>query len=104
MDACKKLESVSIAANCRPGKPTGIASNAVEKAEFDLLEVPGKSGQVLQFETAEAYDSAVKDFDQWKIVVGPHRYGNRDRLLFTQLNDGASMAVGKMAKDTIAAL
>jgi hypothetical protein len=104
IEACHKLESAGVAANCRPDKPKGLGADASESAAFDLPSVPGHGGAVFRFETDEAYDSTVKSFDEAKVLAGPHRYGNRTRHIFTQFNDGASMEVGAKAKAAIAAL
>jgi hypothetical protein len=104
MEACNKLTSAGVAANCQIDKPGGLGADASEKVAFELPSVPGKGGAVYRFDNDEAYDSTVKSFDDAKVLAGPHRYGSRKARIFVQFNDGASMDVGAKAKATIADL
>jgi hypothetical protein len=101
MSVCKKLEEAKVASNCREDKPMGVGAAAVEKAAFDLPSVPGKTGQVLRFDKADAYKQTEDIFTKTAMLAGPHRYGNADKLILMQMNDGASLDVGKQAKAVI---
>ena len=104
MDVCKKLEAEKIAAGCREDKPVGVGAAAVEKAAFDLPSVPGKTGQVLRYDKSETYKQAVDVFEKGAMLAGPHRYGNESKLIFVQMNDGASLELGKQTKAIVAGL
>ena len=104
MEVCQSLVKIGIAANCREGKPAGLAADARRAAEFDLPSVPGKGGSVFSFDNAEAFDDTVKSFHDAKVLAGPHRYGNRKALIFTQINVGLSMDLGDKVKALIDAL
>jgi hypothetical protein len=104
MDACHKLETSGVAANCVTEKPAGLGANAIEVVHYDLPTVPGEGGAVWLFETDEKYDEMVKAFDDAKVLAGPFRYGSKARRIFTQFNSGASMQLGEKAKATVKAL
>ncbi len=104
MEVCKKREVAGVAAKCREEKPGGLAAAAVERAEFDLPSVPGKGGNVNRFDKEEAFASTSSAFEGAALLAGPHRYGSKASLIFVQMNDGASLEVGKRAKDVVDAL
>jgi hypothetical protein len=104
MEACQKLVEAGVAANCHDHKPGGLAANARRGAEFDLPSVPGKTGAVWTFDEEAAFDSTVQSYDNAKVMSGPHRYGNRKAMVFTQMNSGLSMELGDKAKAAIADL
>lgn len=101
MDVCHKLEAAGVAKNCHEGKPGGLAAAAVEDAEFDLVSVPGKGGGVYRFDRDDFYESTVTSFGAAAMLAGPHRYGSKTARIFVQMNDGASLEVGKKAKAVV---
>lgn len=104
LDACKKLEADGIASGCKESAPGGLGAAAVERAEFSLPSVPDKGGQVLKFENEGAYTRTVGAFEEAAVLAGPHRYGSKSRLIFVQMNEGASLEVGRKAKGVVDAL
>jgi hypothetical protein len=103
MDACTKLEAAGVAGQCKAATPTGLGIHASEAVAFDLPSLQGHGGAVFRFDSADDYDKTVKMFAAASLA-GPHRYGNRDRLIFTQFNSEASADVGAKAKAAIDAL
>jgi hypothetical protein len=103
MQACEKLVAAGVAEHCVTGKPGGLGAAAIAVVNYDLPEVPGKTGGVWRFETDEKFDEMVKAFDDAKVIAGPFRYGNRSRRIFVQFNSGASMEMGAKAKAAVAA-
>jgi len=99
--ACESLAAVGVGTNCHETKPAGLGAAAIEAYAFDLPSVSGKTGRVLRFEKAEYYDSTVDSFAKAALLAGPHRYGNRGKLIFVQMNDKASLDVGKKAKAVV---
>lgn len=104
MEACKKLEIAGVASGCHESKPEGLGSAAVERAEFSLPTVPDKGGSVYRFDKEDTYTSTVTAFEKVAMLAGPHRYGSAKTLLFLQMNEGASLEVGKRAKAVMDAL
>lgn len=104
MDVCRKLEAAKVASGCREDKPVGMGAAAVDKAAFDLPSVQGKGGQVLRFDTADAYKQTRDAFEKTAILAGPHRYGSESKRILVQFNDGASLDVGKQAKAIVEGL
>jgi hypothetical protein len=104
MSVCKKLEEAKVASGCKEDKPGGLGATAVEKAVFDLPSVPGKTGQVLRFEKAEHYKQTEDGYSKAALLAGPHRYGNEGKLIYLQMNEGASLDVGKKVKAIVAEL
>ncbi|XXX79181.1 hypothetical protein WMF30_10445 [Sorangium sp. So ce134] len=100
-DVCAKLEAAGIAKNCRESKPLALTARAAQKYDFDLVEVPGKTGQVLTFAADEDYSATVEAFKAMAMLAGPHRYGNQKARVFLQMNDGASLDTGKKAQGVV---
>lgn len=84
LDACHKLARDGVAQNCRVDSPGGLQLAAREVVLFDLRG--SGTGAVLTFDDVERYDRTVKVYDDMAAMVGPHRYGNRQRLVFVQMN------------------
>lgn len=101
VDVCAKLEANGVAKNCKPGERGGLSSTASEKVVFDLVDVPEKTGQVLRFDDTGAYRQAVDSFQAAATLAGPHRYGSEKALIFVQISDAASEAIGAKAKATV---
>lgn len=104
LDVCRKLETAGIAKNCKESKPGGLGAAASDQAVFDLVNTPDKTGQVLRFETASAYDQVVKQYEEMALIAGPHRYGSPSARIFVQMNEEASLEDGKKAKAVVSAL
>ena len=104
MAVCAQLVDAGIASGCKEEKPGGMGAAAIERATFDLPSVKGKTGQVLRFEKAEYYTNTVDGFQRAATFAGPHRYGSEKALIFVQMNDGASLDVGKKTKAIVDAL
>jgi hypothetical protein len=98
MSVCQQLESAGVASNCRNATPGGLGAAAAEEAAFDLPSVSDHGGQVLRFDTDDAYDRTVDSFSKAAILSGPHRYGSRKARIFVQMNEGASPEIGAKAK------
>jgi hypothetical protein len=104
LDVCHQLETAGVAAGCKEDKPGGLGAAAVEAAAFDLPSVPGKSGQVLRFDRDEFFSATEDAFGKAAILAGPHRYGSKKARIFVQMNEGASLEVGKRTKAVVDAL
>lgn len=104
LEFCALLAKDGLAAGCRETKPRGLAANARRAAEFDLPSVPGKTGAIWWFETAEALEATVQSYDAARVLAGPHRYANRGQRLFVQINDGLSMDDGDRVKKLLEGL
>ena len=103
-EVCAKMTSAGLAANCREAKPGGLGAAAIENYAFDLPSVKGKTGQIMRFEKPEYYTTTVSAYQGAAAIAGPHRYGSEKALIFVQLNDGASLDVGKKTKALVDAL
>jgi len=103
-DACKRIEATGVGANCKASQPGGIGAAAVEKFEFDLPSVPGKTGQILRFDNEEKYTGAATAFASAAVLAGPHQYGSKKALVFVQANSGLSSADGAKLKAVVDAL
>lgn len=104
MDACRALEKAGVAANCREDKPGGLGAAAVENAQFDLPSVQGKTGQVMRFDREDAFTQTETAFMNAALLAGPHRYGNKKKMIFVQINEGLSLELGKSAKAAVDSL
>lgn len=100
-DVCQKLTGQGLAANCHEAKPGGLGAAAVERFDFDLPSVPGKSAGVMRFDKEETFDSTVRAFEGAAVLAGPHRYGNKKALIFVQANEGLSLEEGKKLKAAV---
>jgi hypothetical protein len=103
-DVCKKLETDGVARGCKQDKPAMISARAKEKYAFDLVSVPGKTGQVLSFERGDDFAATEKAMREAGMLAGPHRYGNAKARIFVQLNSDASLEVGNKTKAIVDAL
>lgn len=104
MTVCQKLARDDIVANCRAEQPGGLGVRAHERVMFDLPSVPGKGGQVLSFKNYEDFKNTVMAFGAAEALVGRHRYGSQELLVFVQMNSETPQEIGDMAKARIAAL
>lgn len=102
--ADRQLVAQGAAANCRESKPEGLGAAAVEKVDFDLPSVAGKTGAVFRFEKDETFDQTVANFEKAAVLAGPHRYGSKKGLIFVQANSGLSLEEGKKLKAVVDAL
>jgi hypothetical protein len=89
MSVCRKLEDAHVAKDCKGDEPGGIGAAAKERVVFKLVESK-KTGQVLTFESHDAYTRTVDNFEKMKKLAGPHRFGDESTLVFVQLNSEAS--------------
>ncbi|XXY23346.1 hypothetical protein WME88_27420 [Sorangium sp. So ce216] len=103
-EACAKLEAGGIAKNCAEVKPRALTARASQNFNFDLVEVPGKTGQVMSFAAEDDYNATVEGFKTMAILAGPHRYGNPKARIFVQMNEGASLEAGKRAQSIVESL
>lgn len=101
---CAQIVAAGIGKNCKEGKPLMMSARAKTKYDFDLVSVPGKGGQVLDFGSADDFKATVDAFNQAGMLAGPHRYGSEKASIFVQMNDGASLEVGKKTKALVEAL
>lgn len=86
MDVCEEIVAAGAGAACRVEIPGGLGAAAVERVEFDLPSAPGRTGQVLRFDSDAAYDEAVGAYARASMLAGPHRYGSRKSRIFVQAN------------------
>jgi hypothetical protein len=103
-EVCAKLEAAGIARGCHEVKPGGISAGARERVDFDLVSVPGKGAGVMSYDSPEAYEACVKAHEAAAIIVGPHRYGSAKARIFVQMNEGASLEVGKKTRAIVEGL
>ncbi len=105
LDLCHRLSGAGVATNCRPVAPaTGLGSAALERADFDLLEVPEHEGSVYRFQKVADYEKAVDEFAAAAALVGPNRYGSRKALVFVLVNSDAPSDIAANAKSIVDAL
>lgn len=95
-DICAKIEKRGLGVRCVKETPGGIGSAAIAKYGFELAATtsPDARGQVLQFRSVADYDATVKAFDSAAVLAGPHRYGNREALIFVQVNKAFDQGSG----------
>lgn len=98
---CADLVTAGIAVNCHRITPGGASARARERYDFDLVSVPGHGGAVMSFDTDEDYDWTVDFYARTAVFAGPHRYGNRARRIFVQMNEGAPFDVGDATRRII---
>lgn len=102
LDVCKKLETASVARNCKLNSERGgLVATAKEKAVFDLVAPADKTGQVLTFGSEGDLDATVKAFQAAAVLAGRHRYASTSALVFVQLNSDATEAEGSAAKGVV---
>ena len=101
---CAELVTAGIATNCRRTVPGGAGSRARERYDFDLVSVPGEGGSVFSFDTDADYDWTVDFYADLALVSGPHRYGNRDRRIFLQMNKNVPLEAGDRTRAIIEGL
>jgi hypothetical protein len=97
MSVCEKI----VGANCRKVESAGLNTASNDAVMFDLNGIQDKTGQVMTFTTVEAYDKTVENHKKFAALAGPHRYGNRERLVFVQINREMSDTNGKKVKAVI---
>lgn len=95
-DICAKIEKRGLGVRCVKETPGGIGSAAIAKYGFELAATtsPDARGQVLQFRSVADYDATVRAFDGAAVLAGPHRYGNREALIFVQVNKAFDQGSG----------
>lgn len=103
-EACAALEKSGEARGCTASAPGGLGAAATAKSETTLVSVPGKTCQVLQFGSEDAFDTASKAFEAAAMLAGPHRYGNRAKLIFVQCNSDLAADKGAKIKAAVDAL
>lgn len=104
MATCEKIVASGVGSNCRVGKPGGLGAAASEQAEFDLLSVPGKTGQVLSFGDEAGFDATTDAYGKAAVLAGPHRYGSKKARIFVQANSGLGAAEGAKLKAVVDSL
>lgn len=103
-DVCKKIEAAGVGKNCKEGERKMLSGRASSKYDFDLVAVPGKTGQVLSFDRDDDYQATEKAFREAGMLAGPHRYGSAKARIFVQMNEGLSTADGNKVKALVDAL
>jgi hypothetical protein len=107
---CAHLARENIARGCERVIPQAPSARARLRIYFDLLSVTSEDesdrfdGSVMSFDDAEDFDSVVRGYEEAAFVAGPHRYGNRARLLFVQLNHDTPLEVGDRVRAMVEAL
>lgn len=97
---CKKIVvERSGGRDCEERSPDGLGAAAVSSYWYTLAN--GENAQVLQFQKASDYEATERAFDAAAVLAGPHRYGNKEALIFIQMNKGASPAEVTAARDTL---
>lgn len=103
-EVCSALEKAGEVKSCAAATPGGIGAGASAKAQADLPSAAGKTCQILQFASPEAYDGAAKAFEGAAMLVGPHRYGNREKLVYVQCSSELAADHGAKIKGVVDAL
>lgn len=103
-DACTKLEATGAIKACEKDTPGGLGAAAIEASKASLVNVPGKGCGVMKFSDEGAFSRTVDAFQAAAMLAGPHRYGNKSKLIFVQCNDGTSAADGAKIKAAVDAL
>lgn len=103
-EVCKKLFRAEVASNCREETPGGIGAAATKRFDFDLRSVPGKGASILYFDDEGSYTQTVIEYGKRSFISGPHRYGNKKKRIFVQMNAGASEEDARKVKDVLARL
>ncbi len=103
-EVCTALEKAGEVKSCVAGTPTGLGAGASAKSQGDLPTAAGKTCQVLQFASPESYDGAAKAFEAAAMLAGPHRYGNREKLVFVQCSSELAADHGSKIKAVVDAL
>lgn len=101
---CGALERSGIAANCTREVPAALSARARQRYDFDLVSLPGHGGAVMDFATPADFDATVAAYAEVAMLAGSHRYGNRESLIFVQMNQGASVEVGDRTRAIVEAL
>ena len=86
---CHSFESRGVASNCRLHTNPAAGGGwelAAESAIFDLPAVLGHRGEVATFDTYDRHKKTLDVFAANAETAGPHRYGARKALVFTQIN------------------
>ena len=104
MDVCVKLEGAGVAANCREGAKSGVAQAAKEVVEYDVPGLAGEGGVVMSFETSKTYDSTMRSYMELGSLNGKHRFGRKEKLVFTAINEQASEEAAAKAASVFEAL
>jgi|SRR6185436_12141694 len=104
MGVCQKIEAAGVAKNCKESKPGGLGAAAIERADFDLPSVAGKTGSVLRFDRESTYTSTEEAYAKAAMLAGPHRYGSKKSLIFVQMNEGLGLPEGKKVKELVDSL
>ena len=110
MDVCIQFVHAGFATHCHEVKPEGLGASAVERVEF-TLEPPYKNdeggeagGSVLRYDSKDKFENVIKSYEEFRVLAGPHRYENRSKMIFVQMNSGASMDIGRKAKGIVEGL
>lgn len=102
MDVCGKLKAAGEVSACAPEAPSGLGGAAAEGASGTL---PGdKACGVMTFKDEAAFNSTVAAFEAAAMLAGPHRYGNKAKLVFVQCSSGLDAAHGAKVKAVVDAL
>lgn len=100
-EVCGQLDAAGVAANCRAERPNGIGAAAAEKQVFDLRSSPGATGQVLRFESVQAYDRAAFTFDDVGVFNNTFRRGFPERRILVQMHESVSLDDARRARAVI---
>lgn len=94
-EACESLAKAVGGSGCKEDKPGGLGAAAWAKYAFDLEEPKGKTCQVLSFKKSADLEATEKAFDGQAALAGPHRYANKDALIYVQCNEGMPRPTGE---------
>lgn len=105
---CATLEREGLATRCTRVAPQAISARARLRYDLDLASVEGEpdafDGAVMSFDDAEDFDAVEHAYEELAAIAGPHRYGNRDALIFVQLNQATPLEVGDRVRAMVESL
>lgn len=101
MAVCKKPEGAGVAASCRTDEPGGLGAAASEKVAFDLVDVPGQTGQGPEVRKARAAPSNGLELRGDEVACQAAHVRVRARAHFRQLNAKALEVDGQKTSEIV---
>lgn len=101
LEVCGKLQAAGELKGCAAEAPGGIGAAASAGASGDLPSVAGHSCSILSFKDEATFMQTEAAYQGAAMLVGPHRYGNKAKLVFVQCNDGLDAAHGAKIKAVV---
>lgn len=101
LEVCGKLQAAGEVSGCVEQAPAGLGAAAKSGAKGDLPSVAGKTCQVMSFGDEATFTQVVAAYEGAAVLAGPHRYGNKAKLVFVQCNSGLDAAHGAKVKAVV---